>query len=127
MIHPELTGNETPLVNPGVLRDFLALLGPEGPGVLHTIVDTYLNETPPVVEDLGEALAQRDYSGAAWLAHKLKGSSLSIGAHRLAARCAEFEQACDDRSLPPAAAYAAILADFTATRRTLKVFMRDLA
>jgi two-component system sensor histidine kinase/response regulator len=129
MLERELIGQAKALMvmDTRILREFLELLGPEGPSLLRSVVDAYLKETPPVVEDLGEALGRSDYSHAAWLAHKLKGSCLSIGASRLAAHCSELEELCRAQLMPPAAAYAAILSDFTATRRTLKAFIKDMA
>lgn len=126
MEHQPIGQAEHP-IDPRVLREFLSLLGPEGPGVLRGIVESYLKETPPVVEDLGEALSRSDHCGAAFLAHRLKGSSISIGARRLANRCDELEELCLARLHPPASTYAAVVADFTAARRTLKTFLRELA
>lgn len=110
-----------------VLREFLELLGPEGPAVLRGIVELYLKETPLVVEDLGEALSGGAYTTAAGLAHRLKSSALSIGANTLATHCAELEEACRAEHAPTAAAYAAILAEFTSTRRALKGLLKELS
>ncbi len=126
MTERELIGQTEALMDTGVLREFLDLLGPEGPQLLRGVVETYLRETPPVVEDLGEALSRGDHSGAAWLAHRLRGSCLSIGASRLASRCADLEELCRAEVTPAAAAYAAVLSDFTATRRALKAFVKEL-
>jgi HPt (histidine-containing phosphotransfer) domain-containing protein len=127
MTECQLTKRAETMIDTRVLREFLDLLGPEGPSLLRGIVEAYLKESPPVVEDLGEALFSSDHSKAAWLAHRLKGSCLSIGARHLAHHCAELEATCLARMHPPAASYAALVADFTATRRTLKVFLKDLS
>lgn len=127
MTERQLVGQAEALMDISVLREFLALLGPEGPTLLRRIVETYLRETPPVVEDLGEALGRGDHAGAARLAHRLKGSCQSIGASRLALRCDALEETCSAELSPPAAAYAAILADFTDTRQTLKMFLTELS
>lgn len=126
MTERELIGQAEALMDTRVLREFLALLGPDGPQLLRGVIETYLSESPPVVEDLGEALASGDHRRAAWLAHRLKGSCLSIGASRLAGRCGDLEELCLAGLTPSAAAYAAILSDFTATRRTLKMFLKEL-
>lgn len=109
-----------------VLDDFLALVGPEGPELLRAIVETYVNETPRVVDGLGEALARADHGEAAWMAHRLKSRCVSIGARGLAARCAVFEAACRARALPPLAAYADLVDDVGATTRTLRAFLARL-
>ena len=126
MTERELIEPTEALIDLRVLQEFLDLLGSEGPQALHSIVETFLQETPPVVEDLGDALGRGDYGGAAWLAHRLKGSCASIGARRLGARCSTLEAACNENQRPPVATYAAIVADFTATRGALKSFLREV-
>lgn len=126
MTERQLVGQAEALMDVSVLREFLALLGPEGPTLLRGIVETYLRETPPLVEDIGEALGSRDHARAARLAHRLKGSCQSIGASRLARRCDALEETCSARLSPPAAVYAAIVADFTDTREMLKAFLTEL-
>ncbi|MEI8167099.1 MAG: Hpt domain-containing protein [Chloroflexales bacterium] len=127
MIEREQFSHAEAQMDTSVLRKLLTLLGPDGPALLRGIVETYLIENPPVVEGLGEALARSDYVRATALAHRLMGSSLSIGASSLAARCNALEATCNAELTPPAAAYAAIVADFTATRQVLRALLKDLA
>ncbi|NTU78553.1 MAG: Hpt domain-containing protein [Chloroflexales bacterium] len=127
MTERELIGRVEAMMDTSVLREFLTMLGPEGSSLLRGLVETYLKEAPPVIEDLGETLGHADHAGAARLAHRLKGSSLSIGASRLATRCGVIEEICNVRLTPPAAAYAALIADFTETRRMLKAFLKEIA
>ncbi|HMQ33784.1 MAG TPA: Hpt domain-containing protein [Chloroflexaceae bacterium] len=127
MLERQLVAQTEALMDPSVLRNFLDLLGPEGPATLRGILESYLKETPPVVEDLGDALFRGDRTRAAWLAHRLRGSCLSLGASRLGARCATLEEHCRANLPPPPVAYAAVVADFTETRRVLKLMLKELA
>lgn len=126
MIEPHRPNTAGALMDPHVLGDCLTRLGPEGPRLLRGIVEAFLHETPPMVEDMGEALGRGDRAGVAWLARKLRGSCMSIGASQLAARCVTLEETCHEGQLPPPAAYAGILADFIATRGSLKSFVKEI-
>lgn len=127
MIEQRLSVSTEPLLDTRVLGDFRELLGAEGPAVLRSIIDTYLRDTPPMVEGLGEALSRGAHHEAALLAHRLKSSSLSIGASRLAEHLDELEERCLARLYPPPARYAAVVTDFIALRRTLKTMLTELA
>lgn len=115
------------LMDTYVLREFLDMVGPDGPGLLRSIVETYAIETPPLLMALGMALQRGDSAAVSRLAHRLKGSCLSIGASGLAARCATLEQACNTSYPPPRDSYVALEADFAATTAALRAFVADLA
>lgn len=109
-----------------VLQEFLAMVGPAGPGLLRSIAETYIIETPPVLTALGMALQRGDRRAAMKLAHRLKGSCLSIGASRLAGSCAAVEDACDMGALPSVEVYSTLRRDFTATTEALNEFLEGL-
>jgi HPt (histidine-containing phosphotransfer) domain-containing protein len=109
-----------------VLREFLEMLGPDGPDLLRSIADTYAIETPPVLTALGLALKRGDHQAASRLAHRLKGSCLTIGASRLAANCAAVEATCSIGTLPCAETYATLRTNFADTTRALRLFLSDL-
>lgn len=115
------------LMDTRVVHEFLAQNGPEGPELLRAIVETYLNEAPPVVESLGDALARADYSAAAWLAHRLKGRCVGIGSSQMAAQCAQLEELCRSVAQPPMAAYSILVDEFAVTTHTFRAFLSDLA
>ncbi|NWF81444.1 MAG: Hpt domain-containing protein [Chloroflexi bacterium] len=114
------------LMDARVLREFLEMVGPEGPALLHSIVETYAVETPPLLLALGIALERGDCVAIARLAHRLKGSCLSIGASGLAARCAILEQACSTGYPPPRTSLLALEEHFSATTAALRAFVADL-
>ena len=114
------------LMDTRVLREFLDMVGPDGPELLRSIAATYVVETPPVLTALGMALKRGDHSAATRLAHRLRGSCLSIGASRLAANCAAVEQTCSIGLAPDIDTYATLRQNFQATANALHKFLDEL-
>jgi HPt (histidine-containing phosphotransfer) domain-containing protein len=110
-----------------VLTEFLEMVGPEGPQLLRSIAETYTIETPPLLTALGLALKRGDTIAATRLAHRLKGSCLSIGASRLAASCASVEDLCLSGSPPGQDVYYTLREQFAATSDALHSFVDKLA
>ncbi len=55
------------------------------------MAEMFINDTPALIEAIQKALDARDSVALAQTSHKLKGSSLNIGATRLAALCLQLE------------------------------------
>ncbi|MGQ9927219.1 MAG: Hpt domain-containing protein [Chloroflexaceae bacterium] len=122
----ELIEPTTDVMDTHVLREFLDMVGPDGPALLRSIVETYVIETPPLLAALGLALQRGDPRAVSRLAHRLQGSCLSIGASALAARFAELEEACM-RGLPLSSdRYLALEEQFAVTTAALRAFVADL-
>ena len=68
----------------------LELVGGE-PALLVELIDSYLEESPPLVESLRRSLDQDDAAGLYTAAHTLKSSSRDFGATRIADWCQELE------------------------------------
>ena len=64
------------------------------PNVLHEIMGLYLASSQTQVDQLRESLPEQQYDAIRDLAHPLKSSSATLGAHRLAALAKELEDAC---------------------------------
>ncbi|MDP1947536.1 MAG: response regulator [Nitrospirota bacterium] len=64
------------------------------PNVLHKIMSLYLASSQTQVDQLRESLPEQRYDAIRDLAHTLKSSSATLGAHRLAALAKELEDAC---------------------------------
>jgi HPt (histidine-containing phosphotransfer) domain-containing protein len=109
-----------------VLTEFLQMVGPEGAQLLRSIAETYTVETPPLLTALGLALKRGDTIAATRLAHRLKGSCLSIGASRLAASCASVEDLCLSGSPPGQDVYYTLREQFAATSDALRMFVDEL-
>ena len=67
---------------------------PGQPNVLHKIIGLYLASSQTQVTQLQQSLQAQQYDAIRDLAHTLKSSSATLGAHRLAALAKELEDAC---------------------------------
>ncbi|MGQ0630706.1 MAG: response regulator [Sporichthyaceae bacterium] len=97
-------GDPAAACDPAVLSELLDMLGEDhetGDGV----VETYLEDTARSIPDLVLAARQGDLVTVGALAHRLKSSSLLLGARRLAALLREIEtEAMGARTVPAGAA-----------------------
>jgi len=59
--------------------------------VVPRLVELYLEDTPPRIVSLQEAVGRADVDGMKSIAHAMKGSSANIGAVKMSALCAEME------------------------------------
>jgi CheY-like chemotaxis protein/HPt (histidine-containing phosphotransfer) domain-containing protein len=57
--------------------------------------DAFHSETPRLLADLGDSIAQRDFARAARIAHNIKGSAFYIRSERMAEDAGGLENACD--------------------------------
>lgn len=126
MTQRELFASPEAIMDTRVLHEFLDMVGPDGPELLRSIADTYAVETPPVLTALGLALQRGDHRSAARLAHRLKGSCLTIGATRLAATCAAVEATCITGTIPGDDTYITLRHNFAATTDALQLFLSEL-
>jgi HPt (histidine-containing phosphotransfer) domain-containing protein len=62
--------------------------------VLHKIIGLYLTSSQVQVAQLRQSLQEQEYDALRVLAHSLKSSSATLGAHRLAALAKQLEEAC---------------------------------
>jgi PAS domain S-box-containing protein len=94
---PARQANGAGLAAPGLL-DGMALAGGGISEALGEIVDSYIADGTRSVADMRAAAAQHNLRDLARLAHKLKSSSVMLGASRLAALCEELEQYARDEA-----------------------------
>jgi len=59
------------------------------------LADAFRSETPRLLVDLADAIAQRDLPRAARIAHNIKGSAFYIQSEKMADDAGELENACD--------------------------------
>jgi two-component system sensor histidine kinase/response regulator len=101
---PGLAGGEKPahsgvaVVNEETLAELreLGLPGEENP--LVEIIDMFLTGTPKAIAGCREVWERDDRAALGRRAHALKGSSLNLGAERLAGTCAQLERSHVDGS-----------------------------
>jgi CheY-like chemotaxis protein len=88
--------SDAPLDPEGLERLRSELAGPDMFGVLADLFDTH---TPPLIAELRHAVEAADAAATAALAHKLKGSCLSIAALAMADLCQGLESAASQGAL----------------------------
>jgi HPt (histidine-containing phosphotransfer) domain-containing protein len=82
------------LVQTGVINKLIAIQEKtDDPAFLKSVLGLYLEHTPPLIDKLADALRGRDKTQTQRLAHRIKGSSASVGAARMAALCLTLEKA----------------------------------
>ncbi len=82
---------DTPAVDPAALESIGALADDDQPDFLREVIAAYLQDMPPRLSTLREAVRRADAPTIEQTAHAIKGSSRTIGAMELAARSAELE------------------------------------
>ena len=79
--------------------DKIKSLGPNGPKMLSAVISIYLNDSPILIERLGESLNAGDADGVAQAAHALKSASANLGAMSLAEMCRQVEDIARSNSV----------------------------
>ncbi|MCH8349810.1 MAG: response regulator [Chloroflexi bacterium] len=86
---------EPPAIDKEVFSNLWGILGAHAPELTRSFID----ETSTLLSDMKQALDRGDWDGLLKAAHTLKGSSVTIGANRLAEICQQL-QALDKSELP---------------------------
>ena len=81
-----------PVIDELTYRRFHLSLEGDEPGVMASLIQDYLGETPQLLAELEQAALQGSLEKSRRLSHSLKSSSLLFGALRLAELCSEVEQ-----------------------------------
>jgi two-component system, sensor histidine kinase and response regulator len=89
------------------------------PDIVDQLLDLFLNSTPPLIDELREALDAGDDDALRRAAHKLKGSCQNIGATFMATLCRSIETAERDPEETVAELDAALALTETAIRQAL--------
>jgi PAS domain S-box-containing protein len=88
---PAPTADE-PAVDPATLEALGTLADEDQPDFLQEVIATYLQDMPPRLTALREAVRLADIPAIGQAAHTVKGSSRTIGARQLAQLAAELEE-----------------------------------
>jgi CheY-like chemotaxis protein/HPt (histidine-containing phosphotransfer) domain-containing protein len=70
-----------------------------GQKVLGSVIDLFIERTPPIFVEARQAMFRNDAPRIARLAHSIKGSCSNFGAHRMHAACERLEKVAEDGSL----------------------------
>jgi CheY-like chemotaxis protein len=89
-----VTSNTSALlsVNVGVLHEMANDIGGEDPAFLVELIDSYLENTHSLFQDLYASFAQQNFDSLLRIVHTLKSSSGVIGAEDLSNLCRELEK-----------------------------------
>ncbi len=79
--------------------DNIRSLGPNGPRMLSTVIGIYLNDSPILIDRLGEIFDVGDVEGVVRAAHALKSTSAGLGATALAVMCRQLEDMARGNSI----------------------------
>lgn len=79
--------------DPEILQYFFDMDLVAGGQIVDELIDLFAQHTPPLLAKLECALTNGDWETAHQIAHRLKGSSASIGGVRLAALCSDIDAA----------------------------------
>jgi two-component system, sensor histidine kinase and response regulator len=89
-----------PAVDPATLQALGALADEDQPDFLQEVISAYLQDMPPRLTALREAIRRSDAAAIVQAAHAVKGSSRTIGALQLAQRAAELEELGHEGTTP---------------------------
>jgi PAS domain S-box-containing protein len=96
---PEETMTQAPPaespIDESVLSDFISLMGDDSKTALEELFDSFINNTPGLVQEMKAAAVNEDWQRVRWNAHTLKGNSELFGGIRLAHKCRELEKSID--------------------------------
>ena len=104
-----------PSIDPAVFGELQATAGAD---FVHELVDTFLEEAPPMLAELGEALAAGRAEPFRRAAHSLKSNASTFGATTLAAMARDLELQGLEAATP--AALAALTHQYDAVAAELK-------
>lgn len=74
-----------------VVKNLRAEVG-DDPEIINELIDLYLEDGPPLIATLHDAVQNHDVATIGRVAHRLKGSSASLGAIVLSQICRDLEQ-----------------------------------
>jgi CheY-like chemotaxis protein/HPt (histidine-containing phosphotransfer) domain-containing protein len=98
----ESAGDTSQILDPDAVATLLELVGGEKALVVE-LIDSFLEEAPPLFTQLRNSVEQSDAAGLRMAAHTLKSSSTDFGATTLAELCRELEEMGKNGTLEGAA------------------------
>ncbi len=123
-----ITSLEEGLLDMNVINQLKKLGGESDSSFLIQLIDMYLKLSPPLIQSIRQHIEKGELDSAGQVTHKLKGSSLNLGATRMASICKKLELACRENNLTGALETYRLLADaFTQTESELKKIRNETA
>jgi HPt (histidine-containing phosphotransfer) domain-containing protein len=105
----------------GIIADLTEICQHNGDDVISVLLDMYFSEMPNRLRAICESARESNFSELTRAAHRLKGSSASLGARRMAEICGELEMFAkrSQTSNPPTNLLAALEAEARRLREVL--------
>ena len=123
--HPVPVDAASGLLDESVLKELSALDEPDGTSVLRGLLADYLKETPGTLSAIRQHLHAAAGEDLRRRAHKLAGTSASLGAKAVAEVCYRIDQAVQrSESAPLPALVEELEMRFTRTRAALQAYVR---
>lgn len=85
------SSNDAPVLDSSVLNSLREMAGKRAKTFIATIIEQYLEDSPPKVQGIQEAIARADVETLRQVSHSLRSSSANLGAVSLANYCKELE------------------------------------
>jgi len=79
------------IINASTIAEIKIMVGPHRPELLAKIIGSFLEDTPQQIAAIEAAILSMNAHSIHEAAHRLKSSSISVGADKLAAACFEIE------------------------------------
>lgn len=79
------------IINTDTIREIKLMLGPDNPALLGKIIQSFLDDTPQLITAIEIAINDHNAQAIHEAAHRLKSSSISVGADKLAGECGRIE------------------------------------
>ena len=109
-------------VDSQVIQAFRNMVGEDATDIFVELVNSYLQETPKVIQAMQAAVAQDDVALLCLSAHTLKSSSATLGASNLAGLCKDLELCCREAApISLTAKVALVEVEFTRVKTALEV------
>lgn len=100
-------GEELTVFDPSVLGQFV---GEDG-AIISDFLQEYIISADTIGSSISEAIDKKDWQRVGELAHRLKSSSLTVGALRLGELCSSLETACNEAEFGRAISLAATFSE----------------
>jgi HPt (histidine-containing phosphotransfer) domain-containing protein len=88
--------------DPAILGPLRAMQRPGQPDLVQSMIQLYLKGLPPQLQAIDSAVKAADAAALGRAAHKLKGSSATLGAARITELCTKLQSLADKSALAEA-------------------------
>tara|TARA_R110001599_G_C12272062_1_gene661590 strand:+ start:429 stop:845 length:417 start_codon:yes stop_codon:yes gene_type:complete len=115
--YPMSDGGELTVFDPSVLCQFVG----DDEAIINGFLREYIISADAIGSSISEAIDKKDWQMVGELAHRLKSSSLTVGALLLGELCTSLETACNEAEFEQAMSLAATFsANWTCTMKQIR-------